>query len=121
MIFRRSILLLTLICGAYGGVTASPAEARNIATEAQEQNAPTAGEQKNNSSDVHLAARIRKAIVSDKNLSVSAHNVKIIVRNGAVTLRGAVDSAEERNVVRSKAEQIAGGNAVRDLLTVKSK
>lgn len=122
MALRRSTLSLVFVCSTlYVALPGSFLFARNSSNEAQAQHAPTAGDQKNNSSDVRLAARIRKAIVSDKNLSTSAHNVKIIVRNGSVTLRGEVDSDQEKISVLQKAEQIAGANAVRDLLTVKRK
>jgi len=121
MTIRRTMLSLMLGCGMYAGLTGSYAVARDDANEAQAQQAPTADDQKNDSSDVQLAARIRKAIVDDKNLSTSAHNVKIIVRSGSVTLRGSVDSEQEKDVVRSKAEQIAGTNSVHDLLDVKRK
>ena len=52
----------------------------------------TAGEQSGAKGDLTLTARIRRAIVKDKSLSMMAHNVKIISVNGEVTLRGPVKS-----------------------------
>jgi hypothetical protein len=41
----------------------------------------TADQQKSNKADRELTQKIRKSVVSDKSLSVSAHNVKIISRD----------------------------------------
>ena len=49
---------------------------------------PTADQQKEKTSDRQLTAKIRRAIMADKSLSTYAHNVKIIVQNGEVTLKG---------------------------------
>lgn len=78
----------------------------------------TADNQKNNKADMSLAAEIRKAIVADKALSMSAHNVKVITSNGIVTLRGKVESQDERASVVGKARDLAGAANVNDDLTV---
>jgi hypothetical protein len=54
----------------------------------QSDSVPTAGDQKNNKTDVALTAQIRRALMDDRGLSIAAHNVRIITRNGEVTLRG---------------------------------
>jgi osmotically-inducible protein OsmY len=81
----------------------------------------TADQQKMNKADRELAAQIRKAIVADKSLSTYAHNSKIIVQNGAVTLRGPVRTDDERHAVEQKAKTIAGVTAVDNQLTVAPK
>ena len=78
----------------------------------------TADDQKNNKSDVNLTAEIRKQILDDKSLSTSAHNVKIVSENGAVTMRGDVNSTEEKNQVLSIARKVAGARNVTDQITV---
>jgi osmotically-inducible protein OsmY len=55
----------------------------------------TADQQKGNKADRELTQKIRKSVVSDKSLSMSAHNVKIISQDGMVTLRGTVKSDDE--------------------------
>jgi osmotically-inducible protein OsmY len=80
--------------------------------------APTADNQKNNKPDVQTTADIRKAIVADKTLSTTAHNVKVITRNGTVTLRGRVHSQDEEKAVVAKAEEVAGHGNVTDELKV---
>jgi len=62
---------------------------------------------------------VRQAIVQDKMLSHYAHNVKIMAQNGMVTLKGPVQSEEERQAVVGKAAEVVGKNNVTDELTVK--
>ena len=67
-----------------------------------------------------LTAKIRKALIADKALSMYAHNVKIITQNGSVTLKGPVRSEDEKQQVASKAAEAAGGaDKVDNQLTVK--
>jgi hyperosmotically inducible periplasmic protein len=81
--------------------------------------AMTAGEQSNATSDVELTRKIREAVVGDDSLSVLAHNVKIVSVNGAVTLRGPVNTEAEKTAIASKAQTIAGAGKVDNQLEVK--
>lgn len=82
--------------------------------------ATTADQQSANKSDREITRDIRRSIVADKSLSTYAHNVKIITRNGAVTLKGPVHSDDEKQAVASKAAEVAGGpDKVTNDLTVK--
>ncbi len=80
---------------------------------------PTADQQKENKPDRQIAADIRKAVVDDKSLSTYAHNVKIIVQHGAVTLKGPVRSEQEKSTIVAKAKEVAGADKVTDMLSVK--
>ena len=82
--------------------------------------AMTAGQQSNSTSDVELTRRIRRAVVQDHSLSMLAHNVKIVAANGAVTLRGPVNTEQEKVAIASKAQAIAGPNKVDNQLEVKN-
>jgi osmotically-inducible protein OsmY len=82
-------------------------------------NAQTADQAKNTTSDRELMQKIRKAIMDDSSLSTYAHNVKVIARNGKVTLKGPVNSAEEKQSISQKATEVAGPGNVTDELTVK--
>ena len=84
-------------------------------------NAPTADQAKDNTSDRELMQKTRKAIMDDSSLSVYAHNVKVIARNGKVTLKGPVHSDEEKKAIEQKATEVAGAGNVTDELTVKPK
>ena len=66
-----------------------------------------------------MAANVRKAIVADKDLSTYAHNVKIIVHDGTVTLKGPVKSEDEKQKVKNDAVGVADPSKVVDQLTVK--
>jgi len=81
----------------------------------------TADSQKMNPADRELAQKVRKAIVDDKSLSTYAHNVKVIARDGAVTLKGPVRSDEEKTAVEAKAVSVAGDGKVTNELTVAPK
>jgi hyperosmotically inducible protein len=79
----------------------------------------TAGQQSNATSDVNLTRKIRRAVVRDHSLSMLAHNVKIVSANGSVTLRGPVKTEQEKTVIASKAQAIAGADKVDNQLEVK--
>ena len=58
--------------------------------------------------------------MEDKSLSTYAHNVKIITQDGFVTLKGPVNSEEEKQSIASKAAEVVGSpNKVTNQLTVK--
>jgi hyperosmotically inducible protein len=56
--------------------------------------------------------------MADKDLSTYAHNVKVITSNGRVTLKGPVDSEEEKNKVFADATSATSGKVINQL-TVK--
>jgi hyperosmotically inducible protein len=80
----------------------------------------TADQQKETAADREMAQKIRQSIEDDKSLSTYAHNVKVIVRNGTVILKGPVQSEEEKKSIESKADEIAGATNVKNKLTVKT-
>jgi hyperosmotically inducible periplasmic protein len=102
-------LACTLFAATAGLSTAAPA---------QDPTQPTADQQKSNKSDRELTQQIRKSVYSDKSLSMAAHNVKIISRDGMVTLRGNVKSDDEKKSIEDKATGIAGAGKVTSELTV---
>ncbi len=65
-------------------------------------------DQKNDQPDIDLTASIRRSLVADRDLSMNAKNVKIISRNGNVTLRGVVESDAEKARIEDEATRIAG-------------
>jgi hyperosmotically inducible protein len=77
-------------------------------------------DQPNDKTDIKLAARVRRAIVKDKALSSSAHNLKLIAASGVVTLRGPVASADEKARVESLVSAVAGVSRVDNQLDVKN-
>jgi hyperosmotically inducible protein len=81
----------------------------------------TADQQTMTKADRQLAAQIRKTINDDKSLSTYAHNSKIMVQGGTVTLRGPVRTEEERQAIEAKAKGIDGVTTVNNELTVAPK
>ncbi len=82
---------------------------------------PTADQQKDNRSDRELARQIRRAIVKDKSLSTYAHNIKVIAQDGMVTLKGPVNTQEEKQAIEAKASAIAGQGKITNEIEVGSK
>jgi osmotically-inducible protein OsmY len=108
--------LLSLVAGAAAAQTAPDNTKVNKKDRAK--GAVTADQQKENAPDRELAAKIRKSIVDDKELSTYAHNVKVVVMDGKVTLKGPVRSEGEKTSVFAKATEIAGADNVTNSLTI---
>ena len=85
-----------------------------------DKNPTTADNQSNDQADLVIAQKIRQAVVNDGSLSLNAKNVKIIVRDGRVALRGPVDNQQEKQSIAMKAQEIAGKDKVDDQLEVKA-
>lgn len=81
-------------------------------------NALTADNQSESRDDLQTAAAIRRSITKDDSLSTNAHNVKIIARDGTVTLRGPVDSDDEKTTIVNDAKRVARGARIVDELEV---
>lgn len=69
--------------------------------------------------DLKITQQIRQAVMADKSLSFTAKNVKIITSNGKVTLRGPVNSEQERSAIEAAARKVAGTTQVDNQLEVK--
>lgn len=79
----------------------------------------TADNQSTAKSDRETTAKIRRAIIADKGLSMYAHNVKIITANGAVTLKGPVKSDDEKQKVAADAASVTSADQITNQLTIK--
>ena len=75
-------------------------------------------DQSNKKEDVDVTASIRKALMDDGTLSTNGRNVKIITRDGIVTLRGPVDSDQERVAIARTAQSVAGVRRVDNQLEI---
>ena len=80
----------------------------------------TPEDQKETESDIKITADIRKAIIKNKSLSVDAQNVKIITRNGVVTLRGPVETKKESKKLKKIAKHTPGVLKVDNQLEIKA-
>ena len=75
-------------------------------------------DQSNATADIDVTARIRRSIVAHKGLSMDAKNVKIITRDGNVTLRGVVKDEGEKQAIQDEAQRVQGVKNVENQLDV---
>ena len=78
----------------------------------------TPGDQSENVVDRSLTQRIRQAIMADESLSTTAKNVKVMMLNGLVTLRGPVHSLQEKGSIEATAQNLAGTTKVDNQLEI---
>lgn len=74
-------------------------------------------DQLNNESDLKLTQDIRQALMDDE-FSMDAKNIKVISRNGAVTLRGPVKTAAEVEKINALVSAMPGINSIDNQLQV---
>ena len=86
----------------------------------QNKNTDTAEKQSNSKDDLALTQKIRQAVMKDGSLSMNAKNVKIIARDGTISLKGPVDSQREKDTIATAAGEIAGKDKVDNQLEVKA-
>jgi osmotically-inducible protein OsmY len=79
----------------------------------------TSGDQSNSPEDLKITADIRQAIMKDSSLSTTAQNIKIITVDRQVTLRGPVNTKEEKTRIAKLASAVAGQAKVDDQLEIK--
>ena len=129
---NKTALLLTLSLLVFGGYACNsqPAEKNQVASaktpadntgrNVQDRSGATLtpGDQSESEADRTLTQRVRQAVMADDTLSTTAHNVKIITVNGVVTLRGPVNSTQEKTNIDAKAQQIAGATKVVNQLEI---
>ena len=75
-------------------------------------------DQSNSKADIKVTQAIRRSLM-EKEMSTNAKNIKIITRNGHVTLRGPVASAEEKMEIAKLAKAVPGIKKVSNQLEVK--
>ena len=79
----------------------------------------TADNQTNAKADRMTTAQVRRAIMHDKDLSTYGHNVKIIVSDGNVTLKGPVKTDDEKSKVAADAASVVSPDRITNQVTVK--
>ena len=90
--------------------------ARNVRDRDQRTATPT--DQGESAADRAITQNIRKSVVDNDQLSTNAHNVKIVTQDGVVTLRGPVDSAQEKSIIVAMANKAPGVRRIDDQLEV---
>jgi osmotically-inducible protein OsmY len=78
-------------------------------------------DQGENERDIRISQQVRRGVLAQDDLSSSAKNVKVITADGVVTLRGPVDSAQEKNEVAQLARRVSGVKTVDNQLEIAAK
>ena len=118
--------LIALACLSMVGVVAITADdektkADNTAMNQRDRSGETttSGDQSNTTADLKLTQAIRSALMKDSELSTNAKNIKVVTANGQVTLRGPVNSPQEKTKINQIARSAAGEAQIVDQLDVK--
>ena len=111
MTMIKKMLIISSLCVALSSCDSMQPD--NTARNERDRNETlTPGDQSENELDRTITQEIRKMIMDDENLSMNAKNVKIITVDGIVTLRGPVNSDEEKMSIDQKAKSAAGVKSV---------
>ncbi len=115
------LCLSTLALSAFAEDNSTPA-ANNSGRNERDRSgdAKTSGDQSNSSADIKMTAAIRRAVMGDDSLSMTAKNVKIITADGVVTLRGPVKTAAEKAAIAKHAMTAASGAKIDNQIEVEA-
>jgi len=118
---KITVSLLCLSAFAVSAIAQDGAPADNTAKNQRDRSGDTqtSGDQSNNSPDLQTTAAIRRAVMADGSLSMTAKNVKIITAGDTVTLRGPVNTAEEKTKIEQLAQSVASNIKIDNQLEVK--
>ena len=121
--FSAALLAGVFIVTAVDAQTVDSAtrrEADNTRSNATDRNehSTTPVDQSNDKDAIKVTAGIRRAVLADTSLSTSAHNIKIVTNENVVTLRGSVESADEKKRIESLATKSAPGKQVRNEISI---
>ena len=78
----------------------------------------TAGDQSNKPADLAMVKKIRQELMRDDSLSTKAKNVKVIVLNNGVTLKGPVNTDMEREAILKHAYTTAPKHKIYNQISV---
>jgi hyperosmotically inducible protein len=105
---RRTSLTVALLCGMVSAVLGT--------TVAAEQRCTKDAAVAESATDRRATDEVRRRIATDDTVSVRARQVEVTTTDGVVTLRGSIDSAEDRVTIASLAESVPGVRHVEDRL-----
>jgi len=81
----------------------------------------TPGDQGENEADRSITQQARQGVVKADEVSMTGKNVKIITVDGVVTLRGPVESAQEKTEIAKIVKQVDGVKRVDNQLEIAAK
>lgn len=120
LIFLAILSFSLFACERSDNTSSSYTDADNTGRNIRDRNSdavlPT--NQSENDEDRAITQRIRQAIMADDTLTNDAKNIKVITIKRVVTLRGPVNTAEEKENITKKANQTKGVAEVDNQLEV---
>ncbi len=84
----------------------------------RDESAITPTDQSENEADLRITQEIRRALTADDSLSFDAKNIKVVTQDGTVTLRGPVESEDEKRLIEEKVRALAGSASIDNQLEV---
>lgn len=126
------LLAAVLVCGCESKPTTSSSSATaKMADTTQADNTKknerdvktdtkTPGDQGESETDRTITQDVRKSVMGADGLSMDAKNVKIVTKDGTVTLRGPVSNADEKNKIAEITQKTSGVKSVDNQLEVKT-
>lgn len=127
MFTKKMVLVMAMALAGNGTVLATSHDAESTkvnkrdARDTKETALTPDIQAKGSAQDVELTRLLRQELTNDKSLSTNAQNIKIITLSGVVTLRGPVESEQEKQRVDALARKTAGVKKVDNQLEIKSK
>ena len=123
---KRTLVTLACLCAVGLAVVAADEDktkADNTVVNARDRSGETntSGDQSNSPADLKTTQAIRRALMKDGELSMTAKNIKVITADGKVTLRGPVQNPQEKTKINQIARSAAGGAPIVDQLEVKER
>lgn len=116
---KSLLLTVAVIATVSAGVVVAKQDAGpNPRVTSQLEENMTAGDQSNKPADLETVKRIRRELMADDSLSTKAKNVKVIVANNGVTLKGPVNTAAEREIILKHAYTTAPKHKIYNQISV---
>lgn len=120
-ILALAVALLSALCSTSPmthGADATPADNSAINARDRSRSTLTPIDQSEAAADLELAARLRRKLLALPNLSLAGQNIKIITREGRVTLRGPVPDKAERSRIELVLAEAAGKASIDSQLEI---
>ena len=115
---KSLLLTVAVIASVSTGVVIAKQEASPNPRIVSQEDGTTVGDQSNRPADLETVRLIRRELMKDDSLSTKAKNVKVIVANNGVTLKGPVNTAVEREAILKHAYTTAPKHKIYNQISV---
>lgn len=115
---KSLLLTVAVIATVTTGVVVAKQDTSPNPRVVSQEDGMTAGDQSNKPADLETVKMIRRELMKDDSLSTKAKNVKVIVANNGVTLKGPVNTAAERETILKHAYTSAPKHKIYNQISV---